>query len=656
LAGLAAYANVFNNPFLFDDSTSIVTNTNIRQLWSRAAFNGPVQSAVAGRPIISFSLAVNHALGALNPWGYHAWNLVVHLLAGLVLFGILRRALSTARVPDVLRDRAAGLSFAAAIVWLVHPLNSEVVNYVTQRTESTMGLFYLLTLYSAIRAFNAQNARAAWSAAAVAACAFGMASKESMVTAPLIVWLYDAVFVSGSLERALREHPWLYTGLGATWILLAALVAPGPRWRSAGFESGVTPWTYLLNQPPIILDYLRLSVWPHPLVMDYGVAKPIALGAALPSFIAVSLLAVISGFLWFRWPGLAFLAGAFWITLAPSSSILPIATEVGAERRMYLPLMALVTCGVLGVDALRRRFDVKRGPAIAALAVVSAALVLATLQRNSEYASEQGIWRTVLDRHPHGRAYYNVGIALDEQGQIEGALDHWRRAVDDEPRAHYALGVRYERMDRNEDAVREYQAFLKRKPDDVQAPDAYVRLGASLGKLGRFDEASQTLEKAVSMRPGNPDARLELGNALLGNQRYVEAEAQYLEHLRLSPDNANALENLGLARIAQGREADAIPPLEKAVALRPEEGRTRLRLANALAATGRLDAAIAQYRQGIALVPSSPALHRNLAAALLQSGRPEEALKALEAAMALEPGDADTRQTYEDLKRALRAK
>jgi protein O-mannosyl-transferase len=653
LVAVLAYSNSFNNPFVFDDMSSIVTNTNIRELSSAAALSGPVQSAIAGRPLVSFSLAINYALGALNPWGYHVWNLAVHILAGLLLFGIVRRTLSLARIPARLRERAAGISLAVAVVWVVHPLNSEIVNYVTQRTEAMMGLFYFLTLYAANRAMTGGSN--AWSAAAVVACACGMASKEPMATVPLMVWLYDAVFVSGSLRQALRQHASMYAGLAATWLLLAALVFPGPRWRSAGFASGVTPWTYLLNQPTHILEYLELSVWPHPLLLDYGLTKPIPLSSAIVPGIAIIGLLVATAVTWFRWPALAFLATWFWITLAPSSSILPIATEVGAERRMYLPLAAVVVLATLGVDALLRRVSDHKHRAFAgaALAIVCSAFVWLTFTRNREYRSELEIWQTVLDRRPNGRAHYNVAIALNERGRIDEAIDHWKMAFDDEPRAHYALGFEYEKMGRLEDAVREYQQFLDRRPDDQQAPEAHIRLGAVLGKLERFDEAVKTLERAVWMRPRNADARFELANALMGDEQYKEAATQYVEHLQLSPSNAVALENLGLALIAQQRENEALDPLKRAVALQPKEGRTRLILANALAATGQLDEAIEQYREGIALVPNSPTLHRNLAATLLKSGRPQEALKSLEAALAIEPDDADTRQTYEELRRAL---
>src|SRR5262249_11699858 len=149
-----------------------------------------------------------------------------------------------------------------------HPLNTEVDDYITQRTESMMALFYLLTLYAAAWASNVRPKSDAagnmawvtrtWSGIAIVACALGMGSKESMVTAPVMVVLYDRVFVFDSMKKAVRARWPLYAGLAATWIVLVAVNWSGSRIHSAGFSTGVSVWTYLLNQSAMIVRYLRL--------------------------------------------------------------------------------------------------------------------------------------------------------------------------------------------------------------------------------------------------------------------------------------------------------------------------------------------------------------------------------------------------------------
>ena len=195
VAGLAAYHNSFTGAFVFDDLPSITENITIRHLWP---LTGPLTPphggglTVEGRPLINLSLALNYAVGGLNVWGYHAFNLAVHILAALVLYGIVRRTLLTERLRGRFGNAAAGLALAVALIWVVHPLQTEAVTYIVQRAESLMGLCYLLTLYCFMRG-AVPGATKLWQVGAVAACAMGMASKEVMISAPIIALLYDRV-------------------------------------------------------------------------------------------------------------------------------------------------------------------------------------------------------------------------------------------------------------------------------------------------------------------------------------------------------------------------------------------------------------------------------------------------------------------------------
>ncbi|PYV13791.1 MAG: hypothetical protein DMG07_13385, partial [Acidobacteria bacterium] len=187
-AGLAAYSNSFGGEFVFDDSDAIVQNRSIRQLWPPwDALRPPRDSTVAGRPLLNLSFALNYRAGGLRPAGYHALNLVIHLLAGLALYGIARRTLAGARLRDRFGADADGLATGISLVWLLHPLHTGAVTYVVQRAESLMGLFFLAALYASIRSFESPSA--AWRVAAVAACAFGMGTKEVMAAAPLVILL-----------------------------------------------------------------------------------------------------------------------------------------------------------------------------------------------------------------------------------------------------------------------------------------------------------------------------------------------------------------------------------------------------------------------------------------------------------------------------------
>src|SRR5688572_11386424 len=193
LAGLVTYANGLTNPFIFDDFGSVVRNASIRDLSDlKSVLTPPTETSVARRPLVNLSFAINYAVGELNVVGYRLVNLALHIGCALLIYGLVRRALNAASsrgLDAAVNPRAVALAGAAALVWVVHPLNSEVVDYVSERSDSMMTLCYLGALYASVRAQSSpQPSR--WRIASVALCAAGMGCKESMVTAPVVIALY----------------------------------------------------------------------------------------------------------------------------------------------------------------------------------------------------------------------------------------------------------------------------------------------------------------------------------------------------------------------------------------------------------------------------------------------------------------------------------
>ena len=509
-AGLLAYSNSLSGSFILDDVTAIVQNQDIRD-WSRfgSVLMPERELPVAGRPLVNVSLAINYALGGLDVRGYHIWNIAVHLGCALLVFGVVRRTLLANRVDRELRERSLDLAFAVALLWALHPLNTEAVNYVTQRTESMMGLFYLLTVYASIRA--AATSPRGWPIVAVVACASGMACKESMVTAPLLVALYDRVFIFDSIKAAVKERWRLYAGLAFSWLVLALLISSGPRIHSAGFSSGVSAWTYLLNQAVMIVRYLRLAVWPTSLVVNYGWPVPLTLGEVLPQALIVVTLLVGTIAALMRRPPLGFLGAAFFITLAPTSSIVPIATEVGAERRMYLPLIPIVILLVIGgvrlwtslsvgIPSLSRLMP-KRASGSILLVAVAMLLATATVARNREYGSSLLMAQTVVDRYPTSYAHHELANQLIAAGRHEEAMAHLRLAVQGAPRAHFTLGAELFEQGRTDEAISELQTFLEKQPLLLEVVSARELLGRAFARQERWQEAVQQYRQVLKMNP-----------------------------------------------------------------------------------------------------------------------------------------------------------
>lgn len=598
-----AYANALNNPFVFDDRATILENPTLKTLVGSLA-GGPRQGPTAGRPLVNLTFALNYGWSGASPWGYHATNVLLLGLCGCVLFALIRRALMLPRLSHVAAGRETAIAAAVAAIWTVHPIQSELVDYVTQRTESMMALAWLITLYAGVRGMTTDRALP-WYALSALASAAGMACKESMVTAPIVVLLFDATFVSGGPMKALRARPAYYGALAATWLVLIGLNLSGPRSNSAGFTSGPSAWTYLLNQAPMILRYLRVALAPVGLVLDYGEPRALSLANVWPSFLVVAGLVLASLAAWARWPAVAFLGTTFFVLLAPTSSFVPIATEVGAERRMFLPLAALIILGVFAVRWVLHHLPAGRrslvAPALAVLAVV--VLGAATLQRNTEYATSLGIWQTVIDRWPTGRAYYNVGIELNELGRRSEAIAAYERALADWPDAHYALGFERQADGRLDEAIAHYREYIRLEPEDANVLRAYHQLGRALLSQGKLDEALTAFREVLARHSGDLDATGGVAATLLEQEKFAEAADAYRAYLQLAPGNQNARFNLGLALFKASNYADAATAFSEVIAIDPSNVGAIVNLGRALGSMGRVPEAIRTLQRAAELEP-----------------------------------------------------
>ena len=601
MAALAAYHNSFTAPFVFDD-VSIADTRELHQLWSLRLL------ASTTRPLVQLSLALNYAIGGLNVVGYHAFNLAIHVLAAMALFGVVVRTLRTPRLGARWNDAAASVALAVSLVWAVHPLQTESVTYVVQRAESLMALSYLLTLYCVIRGADSSRPRS-WYAAAVVACTLGMLSKPVMVTAPITVLLYDRTFLACSWGRAWRERQALYAGLAATWILLASLLAGHHESAAtAGFAMrDLTALGYARSQPGVILHYLRLAFWPRGLVLDY--AWPVANGVGAVAFPALALAGLGSLTLWSfrRQRELGFLGATFFLVLAPSSSVIPI-KDLAFEHRMYLPLAALVAlaiiCGRLLIQGatLGVRFERRVTAGLTAALVVM--LTMLTVARNRDYRSAISMWTDVAVKRPvNARARNNLGDALFEEGKVEEAIAQLRTALQLDPAyAH-----------------------------------AHNNLGRALAARGKYEEAQSHYGEALRLNPNYAEAQNNLGFALVEQGRYTEAQAHYGEALRLKPDYAEAQNNLGVALMRQGRLDEAMAHYAEALHLKPDYAEAYSNLGNALARQGKMADAVREFVQALRISPGYAEVHYNLALVLAAQGKRDEAQAHVAEAKRLRP-------------------
>ncbi len=676
---LAAYAHTLRAPFVYDDTLAILQNPTIQKLWPLREGLLPQAEGgltVSGRPILNLSLALSYALGGPEPWAYHVFNISIHAASGLAMFGLARITLRRRRHGAAAAD---ALALAIASAWALHPLQTQAVTYVVQRAESLMGFFYLSALYAFARAtichpFDDQGAsrhRRSWLGVSVAACALGMGTKEVMATAPLLVLLYDRTFAAGSFAAAWRARRGFSLALGATWLVLAALIAStgGNRGGTVGIGVGVPWWAYGLTQFQAVARYVALSAWPQTLVFEYGTFWVRSAAEIAPYAIVVLPLLVATVVALPRWPALGFCGAWFFLILAPTS-LTPGTIQMIVEHRMYLPLAAVVALAAIGLHRILGR------RALPVFAATVLGMALLTANRNHVYRSHVALWTDTLAKRPDNpRAHSGLAEALDELGQREAALKHRAEAVrlqPDESTYQFNLALTLADAGRPAEAVPHYQRSLQLKPDEPKThnnlaivltrlgrPDeamphsaAAVRLkpddalyrynhGIALMRAGRHAEAISHYEAALRSDPNHADAHFNLGTARVRAMQIDEAIANYRSALTLKPDDAEYATALGGALLLAGRPAEALGQFQATVAAHPGATEAAFGVANALAALRRFDEAIAHYQRLLQRAPAHANARFKLGNALLDVDRVSEAAMHYEAAVRLSPDDAE---------------
>ena len=618
VAVAACYANSFAVPFLFDDPLPGVTLD------------------YTTRPLVWATFALNRAVSGGAVWSYHLFNVLVHLACGLLLLGVLRRTLERA-APQLGERTRSGLALVTSLLWLCHPLQTGAVTYLSQRAE-TMGAFFLLAcLYAFIRSTTSPQPRG-WEALSLAALALGFATKETIVVAPLLVWLYDALFVAPGAAQALAARKRFYkTLVGVSVVsfflfIVPLLLAAG---ATVGFgmkEHGAL--AYARTQPGVVLHYLRLVFWPHPLVFDYGWPVAEKAGKYLPQSLVVLALLGATVALLRRRPGLGFAAAWFFVCLAPSSSFVPI-KDLAFEHRVYLPLAGVLSLLVAGGWWATGRFIpgarfVREGLAVA----LCLALAATTFLRNRDYRSASELWRQVVEYAPgNPRGHGNLAHELIPAGKLDEAVASLHTAIALDPRYHGALhrlGNVHRIRGEWDLAIDAYERAIK---EADLAAYRYGLASAYLGK-GEFVAAASCYRLALELEPAKAESHLGLANALGQLDQQEEALLEYHEALRLDPGLQEAHTNMAVLLQAQGKASEALEHHMKALAIPPNTVQEQFNLGQCLVSLGRVDEGLEKLRAVSKLAPGMPEPLVAVAKALLakEGASPEEKAEALQLA------------------------
>ena len=612
VAGVLVYSNSFEGVFLFDDIV-ILNSSPLHRLW-------PVWDVIKGvnRPILNLTLAANYAWGSTKVGGYHLFNLIVHIATALLLFGVMRRTFLSPRLQERFKDKAIYLAFAVSLMWLVHPLNTGSVTYIVQRAESLMGMFYMLCLYSSIRFFLSKQKNKWWVFLAVLASALGLGTKEVIITAPLVIFIYDKVFFTGTMKRTMRLRWKFYFCLCGTWLVtLFLLTATKTYAGSAGFNlEGLTPLSYALTQPGVILHYLKLCVYPVTLCLDYQWQIANSATDILPALMAVSALVCVTIWALKKVPAVGFLGVWFFGILSITSSFIPIA-DLAFEHRMYLPLMAVVALIVLGVDFLLDQIiDSDFTRKVVSVILVSFIVLIfgrLTYARNFDYHSEIIMWQDIVNKRPaNTRAHHDLGLALINAGHYEECIDYAKEAVRRIPvyaEAYNTIGLGYYRLNDFEKAKEYYRKAIELKEDYA---DAHSNIGLVFNKQKRFTKALDHYNKAITINPDYAEARNNLCSMLLDIGRYEEGKKSCLKAIQLKPHYEVPYNNLGAINILQNNDVEAKRCLLQALKFKPDYAKALNNLGVVYKKGGDFTTAMKLFKRALKIKPDYPDARRNV--------------------------------------------
>ncbi|MBX3462328.1 MAG: hypothetical protein KF830_04100 [Planctomycetes bacterium] len=624
--GLAAWWGVWRGQFLFDDHPAIVDNLALQAGDGFGAAFGPRHQPLANRPLTCWSLVLDFAVFGPGPRGPHLTNLLLHLANALLLLATARRALRGPNLGAAFPPaRATAVATAVAGLWGVHPLAADAVAYATQRSTLLFSACLLLACLATARGTPAaaapSRAHRAWRAVAVAAVALGMAGKEDFVTAPLLVVLFQRAFLLPSWAAVARQRGFL-AALAASWLVLAVCLGLGPSNPTVGYATAapVTAWRWLLTQAPVVVLYARLAVWPWPLrgAYDDGVVASLA-EAALPGLLVLAALAA-TVLAWRRRPWWGFLGALWFLLLAPTSTVLPIVTEITAERRAYLPMLAVLVPVVLGVERLTSTRRWLRGPlwlaAVAALAAVAQARV-------AVYADPARFWQDAFDRRDPQRRTSLAAQILDNHGS-----QLWQQGRFDEAHACFEQAVRCD------------------NPTAIE----HVHHAVSLQRLGRHVEAVRILRDLAVLAPEHVEVLGNLGTALLtwhhaegagpGDARLVEAEAALARSVALQPNRIVFWNSLAYVWKVLGRLVESEAAYRRVTGADTDRVEPFLYHAEVLERLGRSAEIPALFERLLAGRPTDVGLRLHIAEIDLRRGDLASVRRLAGEALQLEPGNA----------------
>jgi Tfp pilus assembly protein PilF len=584
------YANTLSSPFTFDDS-QILSNYFIAQDSFSLENLDRIRAMSPNKwrifPNISFAL--NYYLGGSEVFGYHLLNIIIHIAATFIFY-LLAQATLNLPVLAGRFQRSTEIAFTAALLWAVHPLQTNAVTYIVQRMTSMATLFFLLAMlcYVKARITEDNSRRIILFAATFLLGVMALFSKENSGMLPVMILGYEFFFLAGPTQDKKDRKALLFLGGGVLALFLVICLFFLGSNPFATILSGYdirefTLGQRLLTETRIVIHYLSLMVLPLPARLNLAYDFQLSTGfftppGTMPAIIGLTVLTGLIFLLYRRDRLTAF--GIFWLlgNRVVESSV--IALELIFEHRMYMPSMFIILAGTAWLYRLTAdRIKTARLVSIGILLL----LTLFTWQRNGVWKDGVTLWTDAVNKAPGSvRVYGNLGLAYIDSRKYDTAKEYLAKAVDIalndksgnfsyETRiqylaiAHDNLALAHRETGNYDKALFHAEEALKLEP---RKSNALITLGITYSKLGQdlkafdyFSKASDEGIVSVDLYNNWAVSCFKLG--------MVDKAIQLLKNaIRLQPDHAESHYNLGIAYSSKGMLKEAQEEMERAMRLR----------------------------------------------------------------------------------------
>jgi tetratricopeptide (TPR) repeat protein len=651
LAAFIVYSNSFVCPFHFDDESVIVSNPLITRL---SYFYNIDYWLSLQRPLAIFSFALNYHFSKFDVWSYHLVNLLIHIVAGIFVFLLIKLILDLNNYKNNKLDKHKYLfALLAALFFVVHPIQTQAITYIVQRMASMAAMFYIMSIYfySLGRIAHVQNNKVLKAILlyllALTSGILGVMTKQSAITFPFAFLLFEFCFIRSKENKIFKNY--IIISLSALIVVCVSfLFFNGKILTSALHGTKISSMDYLVNQFVVIVKYLRLTVVPMNQCADYGnVNYGFLYIKSFWRFDVIGCFLLLLGLftlaVYFYKKNKAFSFGIFWffLTLSIESSIIPIADPM-FEHRMYLPMVGTSIFFMSSLFMMLPKLKTIYIYSFIALVIFLSGILC--YSRNDIWKNELTLWTDVTEKAPNNaRAWYNKGNVLEKLGKHEEAMRSYDNAVEIQPEYYNAWnnkGNVLHKLGNYEEAIKCFDNVIEIKPD---VSEAWNSKGNILDKLGKHEEAIQCYDKAIEIKPDLYEAWYYKGITLATVGKHEEAIQCYDKVIEIKPDLYEAWNNKGITFAIVGKHEEAVKCFDKVIEIKPEYFEAWYNKGNVLEKLGEHEEALKCFDKVIEKRPDDYGAWNKKGNVLDKLGKHEEAIQSYDKALQIQPNSNTAR-------------